>query len=277
MKGFERGRGINPDYSDIINEHLKFIEKKCFRSLQGNPNRSHDIELENDALKLFNTVLDKLRENNYKILRNFKGKAKLTTYLTTIISYQAIDLIRQRRGRDQKKARAKKAGKIAEMIYNLVFKNGRGERDAYEELKISKDFKGSFEEFEKLVLTIKGKESKVIDLNSGGVAVKRGFRLKNKDSFEVPDIKADPELIYLKENRQNRIKKMVGEVVAGLSGEQRIILRMRYPADESKQSMQINEIAEILNLSKKAVYNRLERILKKCKGKFSKEALDELL
>jgi RNA polymerase sigma factor (sigma-70 family) len=277
MKGFKGGSENGQVYSGIINEHLKFIEQKCFRSLQGKSNRSNDIELENDALKLFNRVVDKLREDDHKILRNFQGRAKLTTYLTTIISFQAIDLIRQRRGRNQERERAKKAGKSAELIYNLVFKEERGERDAYGELKISEDFEGSYEEFSELVSTIRGKSAKVLDLSSGDLPVKQGFRLKDKDSFEIPDRMADPELIYLKENRQARIQKVVAEVVAGLSGEQQMLLRMRYPKSYSKQPMQINEIADILNLSKKAVYNRLERILKKCRKKFNKEVVNELL
>jgi hypothetical protein len=111
------------DHARLITDNLAFIEKHCRRAVlrtmttgAGAPDDgvagslSRDgIILDNQADELLNEVLDRLKADNFKALREFKGRAKLTTYITTIISNLIIDLARQKKGRSRARERAKRS------------------------------------------------------------------------------------------------------------------------------------------------------------------------
>lgn len=60
--------------------------------------------LENQADELPNYVLDYLKADDFRILREFRGKPRLTTHLTTIIANQVIDLIRGKKAEIEQKS-----------------------------------------------------------------------------------------------------------------------------------------------------------------------------
>ncbi len=114
-------------YEKMINEQLDFIEKQSYKIVKlkfadKKTGENAKIEIENRALELSNNVLDKLKKEDFKILRNFNKKAKITTYLTTIISRQFVDIIRKKMGRSREKDRAKEFGDLGLRIYKDVCK-----------------------------------------------------------------------------------------------------------------------------------------------------------
>lgn len=254
----------NSYFQGIINEHLKFIEIQCHKAVTQNygflSGVDNDIGVENEALELNNTVLDKLRERNFRVLRNFKGNARITTYITAIISNQAVDLVRKKKGRGREKERAIKIGDLGVKIYDMVVAAGMDTATAYEELKDKSGFKGTLRDMEALVEKIKGKKKP-----AGDQPAKTGIRSMDTGEVIIADSRKNPEELAIEAQREEKLAEIINAVVSQLSGEERLILRMRFPVSGDEEPKDIDRISRLLGISKKAVYNRVSRVLKKCR------------
>lgn len=192
-------------YRKLINRHLDYIEKQCKRAvLKYLPNMS-PLHAENESLELNNRIIDKLEKDDYKALKHFKGKSGFTSWLNSVISFELVDMIREKRGR-------KKSD------------------DSSEDTK-----------------PVPGQPTDT-DSNS-------------------------PELLLMETERDDKLREAIKLLIEQLSGEELFILRMKYPPDGSA-GMKGDEIARSLNISRKAVYRRLDRIIVKCRKIIEKSELD---
>lgn len=245
-------------YRDIVNRHLEFIEIQCRKAL-GWDKQGKDPG-DNETLELNNRVLDKLRENNFKILRKFQGKAKISTYITAVIARQAVDFLREKKGRKRTKERAAKHGQLGEVVYEKIIKAGQPVAHAYKEMQTEYGYGGSLQDIEVMLDKIKGSARP-----KGLETIPAGYQNPDSGEIIVPDPHDTPEQLAIESGRMEKIKETVAHIVAGLSGEERLILRMRFPIDEDEKPKEIDQIAKLLGTSKKAVYHRITRILKKCR------------
>jgi len=221
------------EYDRLIHQHIPFIEGQCRRAVVklagfGHPAVLH-IGLENESLELFNQVLDRLRQDDHKVLRQFKGSARLSTYLTAIISHQAVDSIRKKLGR--KRETEKERDSDGDKLPNV--KPGRMRPgDA--------------------------------GLPEGQTLIRQGFQVQQSGEIIIPDTRENPEELTIETQRHEKIAELVAGILSGLSGQEQLILRMRFPSGQEAPK-EIEQIARLLNISRKAVYHRLERLLKKCR------------
>ena len=84
MKQFPYQGKDDSFFISLINRQIKYIEKQCKNAVYYKYKdswNSNFLMLENTHLELFNNILDKLKKDNYKLLRKFKGNAKFTTYI----------------------------------------------------------------------------------------------------------------------------------------------------------------------------------------------------
>lgn len=257
------------DFKKIINEHLVFIEKQCFRviklQIMNLSGINHPIHIENEALELSNHILDRLEKNDHQVLRNYRGHAKLTTYLTIIISNQAVDLMRKKRGRDRKKERAKNHGILGKHIYEMVFVQGIPVSEVYKKLKSSKGISESFEEVEAIVEKIRGK----VRHNN----IYRAESPRNEDDSILPDYKSNPEEIFVKKERIDKISNILRTIISELKGEDSLILRMRFLYEGEKGPESVEQISNILGISKKTVYKRIKKVMEKCREIMKQEGI----
>ncbi len=256
----------------LLNEHIRFIEIQCRKITRQNYSTisSHpgdDITIENEILELNNNVLDKLGENDFKVLKQFKGNARLSTYLTAVIANQAVDMIRRKKGRKREKERAGKFGDLGEKIYKLVFEEGLNTSAAYTALKSTFSISGALEEVEAIVEKIRGKGKPAVGNTpaQNGLAVKDGFQDSETGEFIIADTGKTPEDLIIDAQRDEKLKEIIPGMISRLKGEERLILRMRFPVQPDEEPKEIDQIAQLLGLTKKAVYNRLSRVLKKCR------------
>lgn len=64
-------RGVDFSYfEELIKKNLDFIENECRRAVEVYYKNRNDIGYENEYLELFNIVVDKLKKNDFKTLRN---------------------------------------------------------------------------------------------------------------------------------------------------------------------------------------------------------------
>lgn len=260
-------------YQNIINEHFEFIEKQCFKAVRlklgDHLSPTISLNIENEALELSNQVLDILRQNNYRVLREFKGNAQLTTYLTAIISRRAVDMIRKKLGRGREKERATELGNIGLILFQRVIKDGYPLQDVYNELRSNGNFPGDLEELEAMLGKIKGKnpgghKPGHANGNNGNSVVKNGTSI-NEEEYVIPDTKSDPQALLMEKQRQQEIHRVIRDIIAPLSGEERLLLRMRFPVLEGEKPGSVEQISCALGITPKAVYKRITRLMKKCR------------
>ena len=270
-------------FREIISDHFQLIERQCYnavkRQLKNHGALNNPLNIENEALELSNQVLDTLRHDDYRVLRQFKGDAKLSTYITTIIARQAVDLVRKKLGRSREKERAQKFGEIGMVIYEKIILQGCSPEEIYPELKSTKGFSHSLEEVETIAEKIKGKKTGLTFANGDNPVVKNGASLNEDGHYIIPDKKNDPEELLIEEQRKQKLGEAVKDIIAHLNGEERIILRMRFPANDEEKPGKVEQIATVLGISEKAVYKRIARVLKKCKNLLEQKgvAVNDLL
>lgn len=285
--GVERKPHIEAQYKNIINENLEFIEKQCFNAvrirLKDFASKDTGLNIENEALELSNGVLDALQKDNYRVLREFKGDARITTYITAIISRRAVDLIRKKLGRGREKERAKELGDIGMLLYQRVLKDGVPLPEVFRELQNDGGFPGSLEELETMVQKIKGKNpgSRLPGASqplNGGSVVKNGT-LVGENEYVIPDTKSDPRDILMETQRKRKMHDVIQAILTQLNGEERLLLRMRFPTGEDEKPKSVEQVSRVLGISQKAVYKRITRLLKKCKDTLNREGVtvDDLL
>ncbi|HLP46731.1 MAG TPA: sigma-70 family RNA polymerase sigma factor [Candidatus Kapabacteria bacterium] len=267
-------------YHDIINEHFQFIEKQCFKAVRlklgDRLSPGNALNIENEALELSNRVLDTLKQNNYRVLREFKGNAQLTTYLTAIVSRQAVDLIRKKLGRGREKERAKELGDTGLILYQRVIKDGYSPQEVFVEIQEKTGHPGSLQELEAMVQKIKGKNPG-IDCNDNSV-VKNGTSI-DEEQYVIPDTKSDPQTIFMEKQRHQEIDSIIQGIITQLTGEERLLLRMRFPFTGDEKPKSVEQIAAALEITPKAVYKRIARLIKKCRAQLDRQGvtINELL
>lgn len=270
-------------FQKIISDHFQLIEHQCFnavkRQLKNQGALSNPLNIENEALELSNKVLDTLKRDDYRVLRQFKGDAKLSTYITTIIARQAVDLVRKKLGRSREKERAQKFGKTGMIIYEKVMLQGCSLDEIYPGLKSTEGISQSLEELETIAEKIKGKKGSLPFPNGDNPVVKNGAIVNEDGDYIIPDKKNDPEELLIEEQRKQKLGEVVKDIIAQLNGEERIILRMRFPASDEEKTGKVEQISTVLGISEKAVYKRIARILKKCKNLLDQKgvAVNDLL
>ncbi len=283
--GKEKSLFNEDDYKNIISEHFEFIEKQCFKAVRlrlgENSSAENALNIENEALELSNRVLDTLQRDNYRVLREFKGNSRLTTYITAIISRQAVDLIRKKLGRDREKERAKEFGDVGLLVYQRVIKDGYPLPDVFEELQTNNGFSGSMKELETIVQKIKGKgKNPRVSLPNGSDSGANGSVVKNgttigvyENEFVIPDTRGDPQKIIIENQRKRKMQEVIQSIIAQLNGEERLLLRMRFPLGEDETPQTVAQVSNVLGITQKVVYKRMTRLLKKCKEQLDREGV----
>lgn len=246
----------------LVKEQLPFIEKQCCKACGIQTGQSAGF-LDPDAL--FIEVLDRLGEDNYRIIREFRGQAKITTYITVIISNIVIDTFRKHQGRDRSRERAGKMGSVGERLHELVFGKGYAPEEAREALHLTFGHDITLEKVREMVATMQGRrqQHEALATEWGGLSL-RPF-VDEDGNIIVPDATSDPEQSLARRQRQQRSAGAIGDLLEGLSGEERLILMLRYPVDDRDEPKELASIAEILNCTEKAADGRIRRILSRCR------------
>lgn len=234
---------MNPAQILASNDVLNKIEAVCRRQFSA----------ENDFNECFIFVIDSLRSDNYKRLRAFEGRSKLTTYLYTLINSLVVDFRRKRHGRRRTPAAVLKLGKWAEAVYRLICWQRFSADDAYGFLQAEGLYEGSYEQFRQEIVPVQNapcRESpryQSIDAPGGG------------DWQGLNDGRANPlEALLAKLDRNNRVQaiKIIREAMEKLSEKDRLLIRLVYGSEHS-----VRAAAGVVGLSTSAARKRLKKLL----------------
>lgn len=276
-------------YQEMINRHFSLIERQSYRAVRKQLRRSglaeNPVNIENEALELSNRVLDVLQEDDYKVLRSFKGDAKLSTYITAIVARKAVDMVRKKLGRNRQKERAAAYGEVGLLVLERMIMKGESAERLLPEVKTLPNAPQSPGELERIALEI-GSGSNIPNSpaptgSNENPAVKEGFTVKTGENADgeprrevvVPDPRQGPRDLAHQQERSRDMRAAVTHVLSQLSGEERIILRMRFPTGD-RPPQKAKHIAGVLGISEKAVYKRIDRLLKKCRQILEQKGVD---
>ncbi|HDP94806.1 MAG TPA: sigma-70 family RNA polymerase sigma factor [Candidatus Aminicenantes bacterium] len=252
---------------DLLNHHLDFIQSRCKLAIQCQAAGSRTlpgIDLENESLELFNLVIDRIRKNDYAVIRRFDRRARFTTYLTTLIARQAVERIRRRKGRTRTRERAESLGRLGIRLFEKIVSQGLGVPDALREM-MHESLPGMTEQrLTQMANHILGQRSM-----PPTVIISMG---------EMPDCPepsgVTPESAAFEKERQARITAAVSLLRSRLSGTEWLLLRLRFPPDPRSPARKASEIASLMGISRKAVYRRLDRLLPHCRTILRKAGID---
>ena len=208
---------------------------------------------ENDRNECYIFVLDSLRADNFKRLRAFKGKSKLSTYLYSLVNSLAIDFRRRRYGRRRIPTAVVKLGKWAEAVYRLVCWQKFSVDDAYDFLQVDGLFSGSYEQFQQEIVPIQKapcrQNPSFMSMDDWGGDPSR----KRNDAVSNP-----LEALMKKLNRERRVKavKVIRETTDSLPENDQLLVRLVFGSEHP-----VRVAAKIIDLSASAARRRLKGLL----------------
>lgn len=262
-------------YRDLISENLKFVEERCYRAYGIASARygAQDVPLANRADALMVEVLDHLRADNYRVLREYKGRSSMKRYLEVVIANKVVDIYRRKEGRSRAADEARKMGDVGVRLYELVFETGLPVAEAHDLIAAETDYDGGVEALEEMAERIRAKRKRGhVEVPLGGYAHegeeegRAALRVVKDDSgsLTVPDDSMGPERAFMENRRESASAKAIAELARLLSPEEKLMVKMRYNG-----GMKVKDIAAALGLTEKGAYRAFDSLLARCRKALS--------
>jgi len=222
---------------------LQKIETVCQRQFSA----------ENDRDECYVFVIDSLKADDFKRLRAFKGKSKLSTYLYSLINSLVIDFRRKRYGRRRVPAAVSKIGAWAEAVYRLVCWQKFSFDDAYDFLRVDGLYEDSYDQFMQEIEAIRNAPCRE------NPTFRSIDELVGDDLQTANDPDANPlESLIQALEREKRIiaLRVIRATTEGLAEPDRILVRLVFGSDQ-----RLSAAAKIIDLSASAARKRLKTLL----------------
>jgi RNA polymerase sigma factor for flagellar operon FliA len=209
-----------------------------------------------DADDFSSHVKLKLIEDDYGILRKFQGRSSMRTYLTVVIQRLFLDYRISAWGKWRPSAEAARAGPIAILLEQLIGRDGYSFEEACELLETNHQVTAS----RPSLAAIAGRLP---------IRVRRRFEsdaaLSQVPSEQPPvdDVIAEQERTAL----AARVGVALKSAMAELDPQDRLILTLRFEDGRS-----VVEVARMLRLDQKALYRRLDRVMKALRAALQAES-----
>ncbi|MGD9114955.1 MAG: sigma-70 family RNA polymerase sigma factor [Desulfobacterales bacterium] len=259
MPDIELVNGMPMDPEKILSsgDILEKIEAVCKRHFSN----------ENDQNESYVFILDSLKANNFKRLRAYKGKSKLTTYLYSLINSLIIDFRRKRYGRRRIPAGVAKLGTWAEAVYRLVCWQKFSFDDAYDFLQIEGLFEGPYNQYLKEIAPIRKAPCRE------NPAFQSINEVSSNSLQSMNSANSNPlEFLIGKLDHKRRIKalKIIRETTAELSQEDQLLVRLVYGSEQP-----VKTAANIIGFSASSARRRLKRLLMRYRERLLSEGIRE--
>lgn len=268
------------EFSRLIIDNLPFIEQQCRKAVSREWFNPGEAMLANEADELLNEVLDRLKKDDYKALREYRHKSKLTTYLATIISHLLVDIIRSKKGRDRSLERAQALGETAERLHDFVVVQGIPLSAAHGVLLESFGISETMERLQEMLTQMRGRSKVFAAAGDGDTLLVAGKEMNSDEGIELvqPDPTPNAEEMLSSLQRRDLTQRVVRDLLDGLSGEEKFMISCRFPLDE-QEPKSMCEIAILLGLTEKAVDGRIRRILTRLREMLLEKglSLDDLI
>ncbi len=202
---------------------------------------------EEDAADFGSYTHMKIMDNDFRILRGFKGNSQLKTYLTIVIQRLFQDYRNHRWGKWRLSAEATRLGEPASLLETLVTRDKLNFEQAYQVITTNHRFDITRDQLAELAAKLPVRIARkpvpldIIDYEP----------TENTDvdiSFKTQEWQA------LKEKTETALGQVLDEMEPG----DRRIVKMYY-----LEGVKVVQIARVLQMDQKPLYKKLKRLLKK--------------
>lgn len=189
----------------------------------------------------------KMIEDNYRRIREFRGRSTLKTYLNTVVAHLLLDFLDETRGRWRTSAKAKRLGPAAERLETLTVRDGLPFQEAFQMLTANEGF------------AMTGQEVHEISLELPKRIRPRSEPEEALTSFPTGAPSPEESLIAREEDAARfKLLASLQSAFDNLPDADRLGLKLRY-----KDGHPVSRIARLLGLSDKQLYKRQQRILRR--------------
>lgn len=251
------GNQLNPENILASREILDRIEAVCKRHFTD----------ENEQNESFVFILDRLKADNFRRLRAYRGRSRLTTYLYSLINKMVVDYRRKIYGRRRIPAGVTKLGKWAEAVYRLVCWQKFSYDEAYDLLQVENLFEGSYERYLQAIAPIRDAPCREnpsfqpLDAELSHAA----------ENPHTPDANPLEALIRkLDHARRGNALEIIRVTTASFSHEDQLLIRLVYASEQP-----VSAVAKMIGLSAASARRRLKRCLNHYREQLLAEGIRE--
>lgn len=199
-----------------------------------------------DAEDLASNVFLKLISDDYRALRQFRGRAKLSTYLATLIERELQDWRTRKWGRWRPSSQAKRLGSAAVELETLLDRDGHSLVKAIEILgtRPGNSHARSREVLERLAAQLPPRTKR---------------RFEGEEALLAIPVDGQVERTLLQDSCRRQaagLRRVLETAFSLLSTEDRAVLRLHF-----QHGMTLQAVATALHLEPRRVYRRQERSL----------------
>jgi RNA polymerase sigma factor (sigma-70 family) len=240
------------DYEQLFLGHLKLID----RVVRHIARRHHLPVLETDEFA--SVVRLKLVDNDYAILRKFQRRSNLSTYLTTVVERLYLDFCIARWGKWRPSAAARRLGRDAVMLEQLLARDGLSFEEAVETLHTNHGCSATREQLRALSVQF---PERVVRRHGG----------EDEVALAARRLAATDTIVDHEEDREiaEKVESVLAEAVAALTPRERLILKLRFDND-----MKISDIARLVQTPAKPLYRELQNIVGGLQERLREEGLE---
>jgi RNA polymerase sigma factor (sigma-70 family) len=240
------------DLAALLVQHLPYIDRVCAKLCRRNPAGVDEAE------EFAGWAKARLIENEYAVLRKFRGESALTTYLNIVLTRLHRDFAVERRGRWRRSAAAGRAGSLAVRLETLVRRDRHTLDQAGQLLRSRGETTLSDAELARLLAGLP-------DAHRG-----RPLEVGDEPLAVAPSSDRADAGVLAGEAAAEReaARRALQQALAPLGEEDRVILTMRFWQGDS-----VADIARALHLEQKPLYRRLDRLLARLREDLERQGL----
>jgi RNA polymerase sigma factor for flagellar operon FliA len=234
----------------MLLEHLGFIDRTV-----GAVARRHALSRW-EADDFGGQVKLKLIADDYAVWRKFRGKSRLTTYLTTVIQNLFRDYRIQQWGKWRPSAAAKRIGDVGVQLEALLYRDGFSFSEVTELLRTRFDCEASEQDLIDMAAQIRPRSSRRFE----GDAALSMLRSADRSDERIADLDRAATM--------RRLQGVLRRVLASLESEDRLILKLRFV-----DGFTIRSIASTLDFDPRRIYGRVRRLLRRVREGIVEEGI----
>ena len=205
------------------------------------------------------SVKIRLMEDDYAVIRRFRGESTVKTYLATVVARQFQDFMRDRLGRWRPSAVAERLGPPASDLEALVHRDGYRLEQAGEKLRTAGRTTLSDAELARLLARLPARAPR------RPVEVAADTALL---SAEAPS-RADEDVAAAETDAaRGELMEALGRALERLEPEDRLIVQMHFAEGDT-----LADVARALRLEQKPLYRRVDRLRKQLKDWLESEGV----
>ncbi|NLI45931.1 MAG: sigma-70 family RNA polymerase sigma factor [Acidobacteria bacterium] len=220
-----------------------------------------------DELEEFRSrVLVRLVENDYDVLRKFRGLSSVQTFLVTVIQRLLLDYIAQEQGRWRPSAAALKRGALAVELEKLMVRGRRTFEEAFAALRARHGESLDRDELFRLAAELPLRRMTTL------------VPLELVENLAARSQSAEKELGRIRHVEQSaRLSAALRDALADLPAEDRLLIRLRYV-----DGLTVAQLARSFGGNQVALYRRFEKIQEQLRRllvrrRMVRESVDEML